>query len=108
MKSVSLISLFLILAFMTSCASILDKLEAVGKPPKLAELKDPTTRPDYKPITIPLPETAQPKKIEANSLWQPGAKSFFRDGRAARVGDILRVKINITDQAEFDNTTTNT
>lgn len=93
---------------LTSCASTLDKLEGVGKAPPLAKVKDPTTEPDYRAITWPLPETPVPAKSQANSLWQPGARAFFRDGRAARVGDILRVKINITDQAEFDNNTTST
>ena len=90
----------------SGCASTLDKLEGIGKAPPLAKLKDPEI--DSKPITWPLPETAAAQKTSANSLWQPGARTFFRDGRASRVGDLLRVKINITDQAEFDNNTTST
>jgi flagellar L-ring protein precursor FlgH len=90
------------------CSETLDRLEGIGKAPPLAKLKDPSTEPDFKPITWPLPEAPAPVKTSANSLWQPGARTFFRDGRAARVGDLLRVKINITDQAEFDNTTTST
>ncbi len=93
---------------LSGCASTLDKLEAIGKPPPLAKFKDPTANADYKPLTWPLPEAPMPVKTSANSLWQPGARTFFRDGRAARVGDLLRVKINITDQAEFDNNTTST
>lgn len=95
-------------ALATGCASTLEKLEGIGKQPPLAKLDDPTTKADYKPLTWPLPESPIPNKTQANSLWQPGARAFFRDGRAARVGDILRVKINITDQAEFDNNTTST
>jgi len=106
MKKVILIIIFSLLT--TSCATILDKLEGIGKPPPLEKIKDPTATPDYKPLTEPLPESPNAPKPQANSLWQTGARSFFRDGRAARVGDILRIKINITDQAEFDNNTTNT
>lgn len=94
------------LILLSGCATLFDKLDAIGKPPPLAKVKDPTADPDYKAITWPLPESPLPQQPESNSLWQPGARAFFRDGRAARVGDILRIKINITDQAEFDNNTT--
>jgi len=89
----------------TGCTSTLDRINAIGKPPPLAKVENPAA--ESKPITWPLPESPKPDK-QANSLWQPGARAFFRDGRAARVGDILRVKINITDQAEFNNNTTST
>jgi flagellar L-ring protein precursor FlgH len=104
----SSVSMVCLVCLLSSCASTLAKLEGIGKPPPIAKVTDPTTDPNYKPLTWPLPETPMPAKTQANSLWQPGARAFFRDGRAARVGDILRVKINITDQAEFDNNTTNT
>jgi flagellar L-ring protein precursor FlgH len=93
---------------LSGCADTLGKLEGIGKQPPLAKLKDPSTDPSYTPLTWPLPEAPVPVKTSANSLWQPGARAFFRDGRASRVGDVLRVKINITDQAEFDNNTTST
>lgn len=89
----------------SGCASTLEKLEGIGKAPPLSKVKDPTAETDYAPLSWPLPESPMPKQASANSLWQPGARAFFRDGRAARVGDILRVKISITDQAEFDNNT---
>lgn len=93
---------------LAGCSSILDRLDNVGKAPPLEKVKDPTAGEDYKPLTWPLPEQPLPEKTQSNSLWQPSARAFFRDGRAARVGDILKVKINITDQAQFDNNTTST
>ena len=104
MNRTNSISLVISLLLLTSCQSLFDKLEGIGKPPPLTKLENPA-KDNAKPVTWPLPESPIPVK-QANSLWQPGARAFFRDGRAARVGDILRVKINITDQAEFDNNTT--
>ena len=46
-----------------------------------------------------------PTPASANSLWRNGARSFFHDQRAARVGDILTVLININDSANISNQT---
>lgn len=88
---------------LTGCASTMDKIEKIGKPPEMSAVVNPTEQAEYQPVTWPLPETAPAPKQYANSLWQPGARAFFRDQRAARVGDILRVNIKIKDKAELDN-----
>lgn len=93
---------------MAACSSTLDRLEQIGSPPPMTKVEDPTTQPGYKPMTWPLPETPPKDSQYSNSLWQPGARAFFRDQRAARVGDILRVRIAIDNRAEVKNDTDRT
>jgi flagellar L-ring protein precursor FlgH len=51
-------------------------------------------------VREPLPQPAS-----ANSLWRTGARAFFNDQRAGRVGDILTVQIDIDDSAKTTNQT---
>jgi flagellar L-ring protein precursor FlgH len=106
MKNYKLLSGILLLSTaLGGCASTLDRLDEIGKPPKMAEVTNPTEQANYRPMTWPMPENQPPPRQYANSLWQPGARAFFRDQRAARVGDILRVNVKIEDKAELDNET---
>ena len=90
-------------SLLSGCAA-LDRLKNIGEPPKLSAIKNPTTRPGYKPVQMPMP-AAQPASYNPNSLWRNGSRAFFKDQRAHQVGDILTVKVNITDKANFDNET---
>lgn len=100
-----IISAFIISTMLSGCASTLDRLEQIGKTPELTKVENPQAKPDYKPMSWPLPTPTPPTKQYANSLWQPGARAFFRDFRAARVGDILKVRIKINDVAQFNTQT---
>jgi flagellar L-ring protein precursor FlgH len=42
---------------------------------------------------------------QTNSLWNANSPTFFGDPRAARIGDILTVNIDISDSAQINNTT---
>jgi flagellar L-ring protein precursor FlgH len=59
------------------------------------------------PNTMPLASVREPlpQPASANSLWRTGARTFFTDQRAARVGDILTVNIDIDDSAKTTNAT---
>jgi flagellar L-ring protein precursor FlgH len=100
-----LITLLSASAMLGGCSGTLEKLDHIGKPPPMEQVSNPTEKPEYKPLSWPMPETPPPQKQYANSLWQPGARAFFRDGRAARVGDILKVSIKINDKLQFNNQT---
>ena len=45
-----------------------------------------------------------PPQRKGNSLWHDAGSDLFRDPRAARVGDVVTVKISIKDKASLDNT----
>ena len=72
--------------------------------PELSRIDNPVTRPAYQPVTLPMPRP-EPTIRQANSLWRPGARAFFKDQRAARIGDILTVLVEIADEASVANTT---
>jgi flagellar L-ring protein precursor FlgH len=84
--------------------SYIDSLKNIGQQPPLSAVDNPTTRPGYKPVQMPMP-AAQPAAYNPDSLWRNGSRAFFKDQRARQVGDILTVKVNITDKANIDNET---
>jgi flagellar L-ring protein precursor FlgH len=92
---------------LTGCESMIERLDRTGTHPPLTKVENPQTAPEYKPLSWPLPDPEASSVRTANSLWQPGARAFFRDQRASRVGDILRVNIDINDKAKFDTKTNN-
>jgi flagellar L-ring protein precursor FlgH len=92
------------LAALASGCSSIDRLSQIGEKPKLTEIENPTTQPGYKPVQMPMPKPEQ-ASYNANSLWRNGTRAFFRDQRAARIGDILTVTVNITDKANIANET---
>ena len=90
-------------ALLSSCAAI-DRVKNIGQPPPLASVDNPTARPGYKPVQMPMP-SEQPASYNPNSLWRNGSRAFFKDQRAHQVGDILTVQVNITDKANIANET---
>lgn len=80
----------------------LSRLAEVGRPPEMTPSTDPTRDPNWRPMSMPMPSRiAAPE--EANSLWRPGSRAFFKDQRAAQVGDIVTILVNIADTAALSN-----
>jgi flagellar L-ring protein FlgH len=91
-------------AMFGSGCSTLSGLKTIGNPPPLSPVSNPTSQPGYVPVQMPMP-TPQPVTYNPNSLWRTGSRAFFKDQRAHQVGDILTVKVNINDTAEFQDQT---
>src|ERR1700682_604722 len=90
-------------AIASGCSAI-DRISQIGEQPKLAAIENPTSQPGYKPVQMPMP-SPEVASYNANSLWRNGSRAFFKDQRAARVGDILTVTVNFTDKANIANET---
>jgi len=89
-----------------ACSAV-DRLANIGKAPALSSIEDPTAQPGYKPVRLPMPDP-QTVAFASNSLWRQGSRAFFKDQRAARVGDLVTVRVKFTDQAQINNQTTRT
>ena len=85
----------------------LQRLSEVGRPPELSETTDPTKDPNWRPVSMPMPARQQAPN-EANALWRAGSRAFFKDQRAAQVGDIITVLVSMNDTAQLQNGTTAT
>jgi len=95
----------IVLALLLPGCGTLGRLSEIGRPPEMTASADPTKVPSYRPLTMPMPapQTAVPQD---GALWRNGSRAFFKDQRAAQVGDILTVLVNMTDAADvIDNTT---
>ena len=80
----------------------LTRLSEIGRPPEMSPSADPTREPAYRPMTMPMP-AAQTASPQLGALWRSGSRAFFKDQRAAQVGDILTILVNITDTADLKN-----
>ena len=85
---------------------ISERLKTVGEPPPLTSIENPKEHKNYKPISTPLPPPVAYQPPTANSLWQTGARSFFKDQRANKEGDVITVLISIQDKGRLNNKTT--
>ena len=89
---------------LSACGSF-GRIADIGKAPDLKPMDELPVAHHRPSLALPMPTNGHVIQ-EANSLWRTGAKAFFQDQRASNIGDIVTVMIDISDQAQVDNTTT--
>ena len=105
-KALRVIAVVAAVAELSAC-NALSRLSEVGSGPETSPIQNPTQKAGYQPISMPMPQPEAPP-INANSLWRPGSRAFFKDQRAKYVGDILTVAVSISDNATLTSSLTNT
>ncbi|MDP1875342.1 flagellar basal body L-ring protein FlgH [Phenylobacterium sp.] len=78
--------------------------EAVAGP-DLTPVRYPAALVPQQQVILASANQPMPSQASANSLWRTGARAFFLDQRANRVGDIVTVQIEIDDRAQTSNST---
>jgi flagellar L-ring protein precursor FlgH len=89
---------------MLSACGIGENLAAVGRTPQTTQIQNPLAQPGYRPVSMPMP-MQEARNTSPNSLWEAQRQTFFKDQRAAKVGDIVTVNIAINDTANLQNAT---
>ena len=101
------LSLIIISCSALGACSVADRIADIGQTPEMTKIANPTTLPEYQPVSLPMPA---PKNVrpQKNSLWAADRTTFFKDQRASDVGDIITVLVEIEDDAEIENETSRT
>lgn len=100
------------LPILTACVAIsalsacnaVSRFSEIGGGPKLTQIENPIAKPAYRPVSLPMP-APQIAEDNPSSLWRNGARAFFKDHRAKEIGDIVTVKLDLSDSATLANKT---
>ncbi len=97
-------ALALVLAALLGGCGLTQRVANIGHEPALTAIADPTAQAGYQPVRMPMPP---PEMVSyaPNSLFREGARGFFKDQRAHRVGDLLTVEVTVADKAQIANST---
>ena len=104
MSFIKLAFSLLLLSLLGACSAA-ERLSQIGQTPALSAIENPTSQQGYRPVVMPMPEPSA-ESHQSNSLFRNGARGFFKDQRAHKVGDILTVNVTISDKAKFSNQST--
>lgn len=98
---------FILIALGSVSLCACSTIEETVRGPQLTPVGYPAALVPQTQAVLPMASARDPAPFThaANSLWRSGARAFFADQRAGRVGDILTVNIDIDDRAETTNST---
>lgn len=93
--------------FVLAGCNAFDRASRIGEKPELSPIENPLAAPGYRPVSLPMPPPQVAERMP-NSLWRAGSRTFFKDLRATRVGDILTVTVTLDEKASLSNSSTRT
>jgi flagellar L-ring protein precursor FlgH len=97
----ALLAAAFLLPTLAACSSVHEAIDG----PKMGPMAYPAMLVGQTQPTLESSRLPPPQAPTANSLWRTGARTFFNDQRAGRVGDILTVLVTVNDSAKTSNTT---
>jgi len=99
--------MFIVVLALAAPLAACGSFKSVTRSPELNPMGYPAVLVPQNQAVAPLASVREPmpQPASANSLWRSGARAFFIDQRAGRVGDILTVLISINDSAQTTNAT---
>jgi flagellar L-ring protein precursor FlgH len=100
--SLSRAALLAVVALNLAACATMERLDHIGEAPPLTPVGG-GVRSDRQ-VGMPMPRQ-EPVIYQSNSLWAAGSRSFFKDQRATKVGDIVTVLIAMNEKAELSNQT---
>jgi flagellar L-ring protein FlgH len=101
MRRAALISAAVLLPCLAGCTSVHEAIDG----PKMGPMSYPAPLVGQTQSVFESAREPPPQPITPNSLWRTGARTFFNDQRAGRVGDIVTVIVTVNDSAKTQNTT---